>query len=57
LNPVTYTVAALRQSFERDAAAGVPALSPSLAVTVACAALLFAASTASANRKSVRSFA
>jgi ABC-2 type transport system permease protein len=57
LNPVTYTVAALRQAFERDAAAGVPALSTSLAVTAACAALLFAASTAFASRKSVRSFA
>ncbi len=57
LNPVTYTVAALRQAFERDAAAGVPALSTSLAVTAACAVLLFAASTAFANRKSVRSFA
>lgn len=57
LNPVTYTVAALRQAFERDTAAGVPALSTSLAVTAACAALLFAASAAFANRKSVRSFA
>ena len=57
LNPVTYAVAALRQSFERQAAVGTPALGISLAVTAACAVALFAASTVLANRKSVRSFA
>jgi ABC-2 type transport system permease protein len=57
LNPVTYTVAALRQALEHDAATGVPTLSTSLAVTATCAALLFAASTAFAHRKSIRSFA
>jgi hypothetical protein len=57
LNPVTYAVAALRQSFERQAAAGAPAFSTSLIVTACCAAALFAASTALAVRKSARSFA
>ena len=57
LNPVTYTVAALRQALERHAAPGTPAFAASLAVTAACAALLFIASTALANRKTTRSFA
>jgi ABC-2 type transport system permease protein len=57
LNPVTYAVSALRQSFERRGAAGTPAFSTSLIVTACCAAALFAASTAFAVRKSARSFA
>jgi ABC-2 type transport system permease protein len=57
LNPVTYAVSALRQCFERQAAAGTPAFSTSLIVTACCAAALFAASTAFAVRKSARSFA
>jgi ABC-2 type transport system permease protein len=57
LNPVTYTVAALRQSFERRAAIDTPSLATSLVVTACFAVVLFAASTAFANRKSVRSFA
>lgn len=56
-NPVTYTVAALRQSLERGAAAGVPSLSTSVLVTAGFAALLFAASTVFARRTSTRSFA
>jgi ABC-2 type transport system permease protein len=57
LNPVTYTVAALRQSLANGAAVDTPTLSTSLIVTACCALLLFAASTASAGRKSARSFA
>jgi ABC-2 type transport system permease protein len=55
LNPVTYSVAALRQSFERHAA-DAPPFAASLLVTACCAAALFAASAASARRKSARSF-
>lgn len=57
INPVTYTVSALRQPLEHHAAAGAPGFSASLAVTAACAVLLFAASAATATRRSVRSFA
>lgn len=57
LNPMTYTVAALRQPLEKHAAAGVPEFSLSLMVTAGCAVLLFAGSTAFASRKSTRSFA
>ena len=56
LNPVTYSVAALRQNLERHGAAGTPSLSASLLVTACCAVALFAASAASARRKSARSF-
>jgi ABC-2 type transport system permease protein len=56
LNPVTYTVAALRQSFERRAAMDTPSFATSLIVTACFAVVLFAASTAFASRKSVRSF-
>jgi ABC-2 type transport system permease protein len=55
LNPVTYAVAALRQSLERHAAEG-PSLAASVLVTACCAVALFAASAASAGRKSARSF-
>jgi ABC-2 type transport system permease protein len=57
INPVTYMVAALRQPLENNAASGTPGLPLSLLVTAACAAVLFAASAASATRRSVRSFA
>jgi len=57
LNPVTYTVAALRQALERHAAAGVPSLSISVIVTGACALALFIASAIAASKRTVRSFA
>ncbi|MGE5645681.1 MAG: ABC transporter permease [Acidobacteriota bacterium] len=58
VNPMTYTVAALRDTLARPAAsAAAPALSTSVAVTACFAAALFLASAAVANRKTVRSFA
>ena len=48
LNPVTYSVAALRSCLT----SGTPGLGTSLAVTAACAAVLFIAATAVANRRS-----
>jgi ABC-2 type transport system permease protein len=56
-NPVTYTVAALRQPLERNAAAGTPSLATSVIVTGACALALFVASAIAANRRTVRVFA
>jgi ABC-2 type transport system permease protein len=49
VNPVTYSVAALRGCLT----SGTPELGTSLAVTAVCAAVLFIAATAAANRKSV----
>jgi len=55
-NPLTYGVAALRRCLylaEPGLAGDVPALLPSLAVTVAFAVVTFAAATVTANRKQV----
>jgi len=49
LNPVTYSVAALRSCLT----SGTPELGTSLAVTAACAAALLIGATAVANRRSV----
>jgi ABC-2 type transport system permease protein len=57
LNPVTYSVSALRHALERETAVDAPSLPTSLAVTVCCAALLLACSTALANRRTARTFA
>ncbi len=57
INPVTYVVAALRDSLERHAPAGSPPLGASLIVTLACAAVLLAVSTVLAGRRTARSFA
>ena len=55
-NPMTYALAALRRLMTHGAtAAGVPGLDFSLLITVACAVLLLAASTAVANRQRSRS--
>jgi len=56
-NPLSYSVAALRGALEQKAVAGMPAVSTSVAVTAAFAAVLFLASVVAANRKTVRSFA
>ncbi len=57
LNPLTYSLAALRQVLDPRAAAGAPGLELSLAVTAASALALLAASAAVANRKGARSSA
>ncbi len=54
-NPLTYAQAALRHLLDPRAADAAPSLGVSLAVTAACAAVLLAASTAAANRKSAKS--
>jgi len=51
VNPVTYTVSALRAPLEGQGGM------PSVVVTASLAALLFALATASANRRTARSFA
>lgn len=49
VNPITYSVAALRSCLT----SGTPELGTSLTVTAVCAAVLFIAATAAANRRSV----
>jgi ABC-2 type transport system permease protein len=56
-NPMTYTVAALRDTLVRPATVTAPAFSTSVTVTACFAAVLFIASAAAANRKTTRSFA
>jgi ABC-type polysaccharide/polyol phosphate export permease len=51
LNPLTYSLAALRQVLDPRGAAGAPGLELSLVVTAVCALVLLAASAAVANRK------
>jgi ABC-2 type transport system permease protein len=55
INPVTYTVSALRAPLEGHA--GVPAPATSVIVTACFAAALFAAATAAAGRRTTRTFA
>jgi len=57
VNPLTYTVAALRRLMDPGAGAGTPGLAPSVIVIGVCAVVLLAASATSASRKSSRSFA
>ncbi len=57
VNPLTYTVAALRRLMDPGVGAETPSLGPSLLVIGACAIVLLAASAAAAGRKSSRSFA
>ena len=57
LNPLTYSLAALRRLLAPRAASGTPELATSLAITAACALALLAASTAVARRKSIRNSA
>jgi ABC-2 type transport system permease protein len=57
INPLTYTVAALRDTLVHPPAGTAPALSTSLIVTACFAAALFIASAVAANRKTTRSFA
>jgi ABC-2 type transport system permease protein len=57
INPLTYSVAALRDRIALPSAAAGPAFSTSVIVTAAFAATLFLASAMIANRKSTRSFA
>ncbi len=57
LNPLTYSLAALRQVLDPRGAAGAPGLELSLVVTAVSALALLAASAAVANRKGARSSA
>ena len=57
INPLTYSLAALRQVLDPQNAAGLPDLSVSLIVTGVCGIVLLLGSTAVASRRSVRSFA
>ena len=57
LNPLTYSLAALRQVLDPRGAAGAPGLELSLVVTAVSALALLAASAAVANRKGTRSSA
>ena len=57
LNPLTYSLAALRRLLDPRAVSGTPELATSLAITAACALALLAASTAVARRKSIRNAA
>jgi ABC-2 type transport system permease protein len=60
VNPITYSVAALRRALESQAAvaaSGTPELATSLAVTAGCAVALFAGATIVASRRTTASFA
>jgi len=57
VNPLTYSLAALRRLLDPRASAGTPGLALSLTVTCACALVLLVASTAAANRRSTKSAA
>ena len=57
LNPLTYSLAALRRLLDPRAVSGTPELATSLAITAACALVLLSASTAVARRKSIRNSA
>lgn len=52
INPLTYATVAIRRLLAAKVEAGTPSMTVSLAVTVACGLLLWAASTAAARRKS-----
>jgi len=56
-NPLTYSLALLRRVLDPNLAPGNPSLTASLAVTLASAVVLLAASTAVANQKRDRSSA
>jgi ABC-2 type transport system permease protein len=57
INPLTYTVAALREPLGQALPGAAPAFSTSLTVTTVFALALFIGSVAAANRKTTRSFA
>jgi ABC-2 type transport system permease protein len=57
VNPLTYSVAALRRLLETEVSAETPGLAASLLVTAACAVVLLIASAVAATRKSARSSA
>lgn len=57
VNPLTYSLAALRRLLDPGATAGVPSLATSLLVTAACAAALLIASSAAASQRTARSAA
>lgn len=54
VNPLTYSLGALRSLLDAGAAAGAPALGPGVAVTAASAAILLAGSALSAQARSRR---
>ncbi len=57
INPLTYATAALRRLLSAEVEPGTPEMGVSLTVTVVCGILLWAASTATARRRSNRSSA
>ncbi len=57
VNPLTYTVSALRRLLDPATGAETPGLALSVAVVAACGLVLLAASAAAAGRKSSRNFA
>jgi ABC-2 type transport system permease protein len=57
INPLTYSLAALRRLLDPAAGSDLPALVPSILLTLVCGLVLLLASAAVANQKNSRSYA